>query len=210
MKKIILPLLLILAFGMLAAVESAPSAVVGYVKYDCVAGLNHIALPMDQGYTMASEFADNYPGTMDSMNYWDAATQSWISAIDLGYWEGDFAVAPGSVMMIYALSPFAAYSIGDMPATNASYSLLTGLNDMMIPLNRSDVAWAGTMGDEIGTLDAINTWDSASQSWVSAINLGYWEGDFEVSIGAPLQVYSLDVATWPTRAAAPLFKTRNK
>lgn len=210
MKKLILPLLLLVAFGMLAAVESDPSEVVGYVKYPCVVGLNHIALPMDQGLTMASDWANNYPGMMDAMSYWDAVAQSWSTAIDLGYWEGDFAVAPGSVMMISALSAFDGFSIGSLPATNATYSLLTGLNDIMIPLNRSDITMAGTAGDEIAVLDAMSFWDSASQSWSTAINLGYWEGDFPVTIGFPMQVNSLDVATWPVRAATTTFGTRNK
>ncbi len=207
MKKIILPLLLILAIGILAAVESAPSEVVGYVKYDCVAGLNLIALPMDAGYTMASDFAAAYPGAMDAMSYWDNATQSWVTAVDWGYWEGDFAVTPGSVMMISALAPFGAFSIGDLPAANASYALVAGLNTLMVPLNRSNITMAGDVGTEIGTLDAISGWDNATQSWATAVDWGYWEGDFPVSIGYPLMASSLSATTWPVRSAQGLFKT---
>jgi len=207
MKKFILPLLLLLAVGMLAAVESAPSAVVGYVKYDCVAGLNLVALPLDAGYTMVSEFADQYPGTMDALSYWDNTTQSWVSAVDWGYWEGDFAVTPGAVLMLSVLSPFSAYSIGDLPAANASYTLLTGLNTVMVPLNRSDIAMAGDIGTEIGTLDAISNWDNATQSWVSAVDWGYWEGDFPVSIGFPLMVSSLSDGAWPVRSAQGILRT---
>jgi hypothetical protein len=209
MKKLILPLLLLVAFGMLAAVESDPSEVVGYVKYPCVTGLNHIALPMDQSLAWASDWAANYPGMMDAMSYWDNASQSWVSAVDLGYWEGDFAVAPGSIMMISALSAFDGYSIGGLPATNASYTMVAGLNDIMVPLNRSDIAWAGTAGDEIGVLDAMSYWDAATQSWVSAVYLGYWEGDFAVTIGDPMQVNALSGTTWPVRSAST-FGTRNK
>ena len=104
MKKLIIPLLFIFAIGILAAVESEPSAIVGYVKYPCVAGLNHIALPMDQGLTMASDWAAGYPGLLDAMSYWDNINQGWIAAVNLGYWDGDFPVHPGSVMMINALS----------------------------------------------------------------------------------------------------------
>jgi hypothetical protein len=205
MKKLILPLLLLVAIGMLAAVESDPSAVVGYVKYPCLVGLNHIALPMDQGLTMAGQWGDVYPGMIDAMSYWDASSQSWVSAINLGYWEGDFPVAPGSVMMIYALSAFDGFSIGYLPSPNASYTMLVGLNDIMVPLNRSDITMAGQVGDEIGVIDALNYWDNTSQSWVSAINLGYWEGDFPVTIGFPIQLYALSGAVWPVRsAAAPL------
>lgn len=209
MKKLLLPLLLLVLISMLAAVESDPSAVVGYVKYDCIAGLNHMALPMEQGFEWASEFADSYPGAMDAMNYWDAATQAWMSAIDLGYWEGDFEVQPGSVLMVYALDAFSAYSIGELPAQNATYSLVAGLNDIMVPLNRADIMTAGQIGDEIMVLDALNYWDAATQSWMSAINLGYWEGDFDVTIGFPIQVYSLDAAVWPGRASVTNIRSRN-
>jgi len=209
MKKLIIPLLFIFAFSILAAVESEPSEVVGYVKYPCVVGLNHIALPMDQGLTMASDFAALYPDMLDTMNYWDAASQSWVAAVNLGYWEGDFPIHPGSVMMIYALSPFNAYSIGNMPATNATYNLLTGLNDIMIPLNRSDITMAGQVGDEIQVLDALSYWDNINQGWIATINLGYWEGDFPVSIGFPLQVYALSPVTWPSRTiSSPVSPTK--
>ena len=105
MKKLIIPLLFIFAIGILAAVESEPSAIVGYVKYPCVAGLNHIALPMDQGLTMASDWAAGYPGMLDAMSYWDNSTQSWVSALNLGYWENDFPVTIGFPLQVYALSP---------------------------------------------------------------------------------------------------------
>jgi hypothetical protein len=210
MKKLILPLLLLVAFGMLVAVESDPSEVVGYVKYPCVAGLNHVALPMEQGLMTAGEWADINYGMMDALSYWDGPSQSWITAVDLGYWEGDFAVAPGSVMLISALAPFDGFSIGDLPATNASYTLVAGLNDIMIPLNRADIVWAGTAGDEIAVLDAMSYWDNTTQSWVTAVYLGYWEGDFAVTIGYPMQVNSLDAATWPVRAATTTFGTRSK
>jgi len=202
MKKILLPLLLILAVGMLAAVESEPSEIVGYVKYPCVVGLNHIALPMDQGLTMASDFAALYPDMLDTMNYWDAASQSWVAAVNLGYWEGDFPVQSGSVLMINSLADFNAYSIGNMPATNATYNLSVGLNDIMIPLNRSDISMAGQVGDEIQVLDTMSYWDNTTQTWVAAVNLGYWEGDFPVTIGFPMQVNALSEVIWPSRTTS--------
>jgi len=209
MKKLIIPLLFIFAFSILAAVESEPSEVVGYVKYPCVVGLNHIALPMDQGLMMASDFAALYPDMLDNMSYWDPVSQTWVAAVYLGYWEGDFPIQPGSVMMIAALAPFNAYSIGNMPATNATYNLLVGLNDIMIPLNRSDITMAGQLGDEIQVLDNISYWDNSTQTWVAAVYLGYWEGDFPVTIGFPVQVAALSQTTWPSRAiSAPVMPAK--
>lgn len=199
MKKVILPLLLILAVGILAAVESAPSAVVGYVKYDCLAGNNLIALPMEQGYTTASEIAANFSGTTDAISYFDPTLQDWTTAVDLGgFWDGDFAIAAGSVVMVYGYSPCSFFSMGSMPAANASYGLLTGLNTIMIPLNRSDLNMAGLVGADVGT-DAVSYFDATLQDWTTAVDLGgFWDGDFATAIGSPLMVYAYSDATWPS------------
>ena len=203
MKKFILPLMLLLIVGSLLAVESDPSAVVGYVKYDCVAGLNLIALPMDQGYALASAVGTDY-AAIEAINYWDATTQSWFSAVyypDFEIWDPDFAVESGDVLMITTPSSFAFYSIGDMPAQNGQYPLVAGLNTIMVPLNRSDLTFASELGTEIASAEAVNTWDAPTQSWFSAVyypDFEIWDPDFSVSIGMPLMSTVLTPSTWPT------------
>jgi len=212
MKKLVLPLLLILGITMLVAVESAPSEVVGYVKYDCVAGLNMMALPMATTWTMASELGDAYTGNFDTIFYWDFAGQTWFGASDLGgFWDGDFPIATSSVLMANALAPVSVYSIGDMPATQAQYAVGVGLNTIMVPLNRSDLTLAGDLGTEIGTADAVFYWDQAGQTFYGASDLGgFWDGDFSVSIGMPLMVSSYGTANWPTRSASVSNMRNNK
>jgi len=69
----------------------------------------------------------------------------------------------------------------------------------MIPLNRSDIAWAGEAGTEMGS-DAVSFFDSSIQDWSTAVDLGgFWDGDFEVSIGSPFLAYVYGPTTWPTR-----------
>ncbi|MCB5268680.1 MAG: hypothetical protein LHW43_01085, partial [Candidatus Cloacimonetes bacterium] len=205
MKRFILPLLVLLFVGSLFAVESAPSEVVGYVKYDCVAGLNLVALPMDQGYAMASELGAAYAGLTDAISYWDATNQRWYSAVyyaDFEMWDPDFSVAPGSVLMINALSPYTMYSIGDLPATNAQYTLVAGLNTLMVPLNESDLTLASELGSDIGVTDAISYWDATLQRWYSAVyyaDFEMWDPDFSVGIGMPVMANSLSGTTWPSR-----------
>jgi hypothetical protein len=210
MKKFILPLLLLLAIGMLAAVESDPSAVVGYVKYHCEPGINMIALPMDMplGYTCGN-FADNYPGMISDMSYWDYDNQQWVAASDWGYWEGDFEVTPGLPMMITATGTFDAYSIGAMPAVNATYAMDAGINTIMIPLNKGDMNplvnpdMVSDFSEDIGAglLSDVSYWDYDNQQWVAASDWGYWEGDFEVGIAMPLMVTATGPTVWPSRNA---------
>jgi hypothetical protein len=215
MKKVILPLLLILAFSFLAAVESDPSAVVGYVRYDLVAGNNLVALPMECPWNMASELGDSFAGNVTQISYWDAATQMFVGAFDLGgFWDGDFPIATNDVLMLYSGAAVPFYSLGNLPAP-ATYNLVAGNNTLMIPLNKPALAWASDLGAELmaGSTDQISRWDNAGQLFVGAFDLGgFWDGDFEIGIAMPLMAYSYSPITWPSRGiqAAPTpSKVRN-
>ena len=98
MKKLLFVLLVLLAFGLLTAVESDPSATVGYVKYPSVAGLNFAAMPMDDGMTLVSEVG-MYMGPLDeidTINLWDASGQYWNGCVNFtgGFWIPDEPVGP--------------------------------------------------------------------------------------------------------------------
>ena len=206
MNKIILPLLLILTVGMLAAVESEPSEVVGYVKYDMLVGNNLIAIPMECPWQWASELGNSFSGSVDQISYWDATNQYFVAATNLGdFWDGDFAINTGDVLMIYTYTQTVMYSIGNLPAINATYNIVAGNNTIMIPLNRSLFAWASEVGADmaVGGVDQISYWDNINQYFVAATNLGdFWDGDFAVNIAMPLMSYSYSAFTWPSSPPA--------
>jgi hypothetical protein len=204
MKKVILPLLLILAFGFLVAVESDPSAVVGYVRYDLVAGNNMVALPMECPWNMASELGDSFAGSVDQVAYWDAAGQIFGAAADLGgFWDGDFPIATNDVLMLYSYAAVPFYSLGNLPAP-ATYNLVAGNNTLMIPLNRPDLTLASELGADLvaGSVDQVAHWDASTQMFGAAADLGgFWDGDFAIGIAKPLMAYSYAPITWPSRGA---------
>jgi hypothetical protein len=199
MKKFILPLLVLLFVGSLFAVESAPSEVVGYVKYELVAGNNTIALPMDQPYAFASEVGDAIGAT--DVAYYNSATQAWegINATPFG-WSGDFAVTNGQALWISVDSAGSFYSLGNMPETIPTYSLVAGNNMIMLPLNESALNLASLVGDDIGATD-VAYYNSATQAWegINATPFG-WSGDFDTAIGDPLWVSTDTAGTWPAPA----------
>ena len=213
MKKLILPLLLLVAFGMLAAVESAPSAIVGYVKYPCVAGYNTIALAMEQGYTMATEVGDAIPAT--TVGTWNPADEGWdkIDAFPWGGWDGtDFAVAAGDPLLINVDADVDFYSIGALPAP-ATYTMVAGYNTIMVPLNKSALNMATLVGDDIPAT-TVGIWNPADEGWdkIDAFPWGGWDGtDFATTIGMPLLVNVDAATTWPARAASQnIFNVRSK
>jgi len=193
---------------MLAAVESEPSEVVGYVKYDCLVGLNLVAMPMDDGLTLTSEVGAIYNATnenIDAINIWDPASQTWFFSTNYGggFWDPDLPVAPGSILYFNTITPLTFYSIGAMPSTNAQYNIIPGLNTIMVPLNMNTLTLTSEVGASIGDgeyLDAINLWDAVSQTWTFSTNYGggFWDPDLNVSIGTPLFVNSINSVTWPT------------
>ncbi len=203
MKKVLIPLLLVMSFCFLAAVESDPSAVVGYVKYDMTAGNNLVALPMEQGFTLASDVG-TYAGA-NIVQKWNPASESWdpvISELMPGWWDNDFAVGVGDILLIGVASAGALYSVGGLP-TPATYSLVAGANAIMIPLNRSDLTMASDAGTEIGA-NVVQAWDSVSDSWdpvISELMPGWWDNDFSISIGKPLLVGVGAASTWPAPPA---------
>lgn len=213
MKKLLFVLLVLLAFGLLTAVESDPSATVGYVKYPSVVGLNFAAMPMDDGMTWTSEVG-TYMGPLDeidTINLWSPA-QYWDASINYGggFWDPDLPVGPGSVMLYSSSYVFDYYSIGAMPAANAQYSIIPGLNTIMLPLNKSSLSYTSFVGVDIGPsdeIDTINLWNQA-QYWDASINYGggFWDPDLPVTIGTPMLISSSATITWP---AGPRGETRS-
>jgi len=221
MKKYLFILLLIVSAGILLAVESAPSETVGYVKYPSVAGLNFAAMPMDDGMTLTSEVGV-YMGPndeIDTINLWDQASQSWVGCSNYGggFWDPDLPVGPGSVLFYSSSVAFDYYSIGALPATNAQYNIVPGLNTVMVPLNKSNLTLVSEVGMDIGPndeIDTINLWDNTSQSWVGCSNYGggFWDPDYSATIGMPLYVSSNSAITWPAgpRGAVRASSARSK
>jgi len=212
MKKFILPLLVLLFVGSLFAVESAPSEVVGYVKYDLVAGNNTIALPMDQPYAFASEIGD-VTGA-NSVSFFNAASQEWefIDEFPWGGWTGDFDVANGQVLWVSVDDAGTFYSIGNLPSTIPSYDLVAGNNTIMVPLNRSDLNLASYIGEDIDA-SSVSFFNAVSQEWefIDEFPWGGWTGDFDTLIGDPLWVSTDAAGTWPAPAGrAKQSKSANK
>lgn len=205
MKKLILPLLLLVAFGMLAAVESAPSEVVGYVKYDAYTGYSYVAQPMDVT-TTAQAIGIANQAMLSHIYKFNAATQGWESIeydMDFEEWLGDFNVNPGDVLLFNCTANGPFYSIGDLPNPMA-YNIYPGYNYITIPLNRSDLSTAQQLALAMGNLTHVYRFDNVTHGWESIeydMDFEEWLGNFNISIGDVLLVKSTSTFTWPTRGS---------
>ena len=207
MKKLILPLMLLLFVGALFAVESDPSAVVGYVKYDLVAGNNTIALPMDQGFTQASAVGDNIGAT--AIAYFNVTSQAWVPITKGPFgWSSNFTVSEGQALWATVPSARDFYSIGDLPVPEPTYALVAGNNTIMVPLSKSDLITASLVGNNINA-SAIAYFNKSSQAWVPITKGPFgWSSNFDTSIGDPLWVTTANAGTWPGRGI-PAFSSKD-
>jgi len=184
-------------------VESAPSAVVGYVKYACVPGLNMIALPLETSMGWVHELGSEYASSIESIYYWNAAAQTWVGSTDLGgCWDGDFPIHTNDVLFVSNTSAMSMYICGHLPAAPAQYSLVQyKLNAILVPLNRADLTWAMQLGWDTDS-EYVYKWDNTSHSFFTAFRWedDFWDGDFPIEIGDPLLIYPLSSLTWPSRS----------
>jgi len=201
MKKIILPLLLILTVVMLAAVESEPSEVVGYVKYPIYNGYSYVAQPMDITTTAQAIGIENQ--TIISHIYkYNSQTQGWESIEydpEFEEWLGNFNVNTGDVLLFNCIANDSYYSIGNVPDP-ITYQIYQGFNYITIPLNRSDLVSAQTLGNEIGNIQIIYRFNNQTHGWESIEydpEFEEWIGDMNISIGDIVLLKSTSSTIWP-------------
>jgi len=221
MKKLIAIIAILALATAVFATESDPSATVGFVKYECVTtastNFNFVALPMDAGYTMASELGDAI-GSCDAVAEWDPTIQGWGQqasyVIPIG-WLNDFAIESGHAYMINVTSNVDVYIAGDLPADptfNLVTTASTNFNFIMVPLSMSSFTMASDIGDDIGVCDAVASWDASIQGWGQqasyVIPIG-WLNDFAIDIGQPLMVNVTGAAIWPTTDKGMIVKPVN-
>lgn len=205
MKKLLIVPLLLLAIGMLVAVESDPSNVVGYVKYDCYSGLNYVAVPLGAGGNVADLVAANMPNIRSIFKF-NPLTQGWDSIDyddEFEEWTGDMSGITGEVLLFDCLANTSFYSLGDIP-TNHTYSIVPGFNYIVVPVNQGSYTAVEHIGSAIGNVSSIFVFNNLTHGWDSIdydVEFEEWTGSMPVEIGDVILIDSLGSATWPSRAA---------
>ena len=210
MKKIII-LTVALAFIVSAfALESDPSDVVGYVKYECITTANgnenFIALPLEAGYTDSEELGTDL-GVCTRVTKFNVGTQGWDSCTDLGFplgWVGQFNVATYQPYLVYVTDVVDFYVDGPVPDPEPTFNFVTTAfgneNPVMVPLS-SSFTDSEELGTDIEVCTRVTKFNVGTQGWDSCTDLGFplgWVGQFDVEIAQGLVVYvTAEVSVWP-------------
>lgn len=205
MKKLILPLLLILGITMLVAVESAPSEVVGYVKYACSPGLNLIAMPLNNTYLTTEDLGNAYPA-ITSIQKWTGTGWYAVNYDPAWGWDDQFPLDDTSVLFVALESSADIFSLGPVQEPLPQFTFAVGLNTIYLPLNQSDITNTELLGTELPSISSIQKWTGDSWYAVNYDPAWGWDDQFDLSIGMPMFV-AVDSATDPWPAAPRIGST---
>jgi hypothetical protein len=179
---------------------SAPSALLATNKF------NNIAVPLIVSATTADDVAAYIDGTNNSIKTvarYDAATQSLVTRnVGSPFGVPNFAVNTGDWLLVSADSaaPTTFAWVGDVPAQGSvSYSIVSGFNAIMLPLDQASITTADALAASIGNVSQVSYYNATTQSLITR-NVGSPFGvpNFAVQIGYPYLVNSTATTTWPT------------
>jgi len=198
MKKLILPLLLLLGISMLLAVESAPSDVVGYVKYQCTPGLNFVALPLNSQYATTTDLGLAYP-QITSIQVWNGTYWEGVNYDPDWGWDGELTLTNTSVLFIAVETNVDMYSLGEVPAPLPQFNFSVGLNTIYLPLNKASITDTDALGIELPSVSSVQNWTGTNWTGVNYDPDWGWDGTMSLSIGMPIFVaVDSPTAPWPT------------
>jgi len=193
---------------LLLALESEPSEVVGYVKYECVSNINgdynFIALPLNAEYTTASELGADYP-FISAIRQWDPTSQSWVASDNYGsgFWFPDNTINPNEAILVSISDSSADIFIAGTLNSAAEYVFVNNSNGdynaMMLPFEESSLTTSTALGEDIPNCTSIRKWEPVAQEWIASDNYGggFWFPEFPVDTATAYFV-TVDVgSTWP-------------
>ncbi|MBN2789775.1 MAG: T9SS type A sorting domain-containing protein [Candidatus Delongbacteria bacterium] len=161
--------------------------------------LNFVGLPLETGWTMASDF--DLTGTnLNAVSKWNTELLGWETAgfhSVLG-WGTDFPVETGGAYMINAVNDFDFTVTGD--SVDVVYDLvnngLAAYNPIVYPLGQQ-MKSTYSLSSEI----PCNTFMkfSSNQVWLTSTSSTFWLVVFDVEVGQPLVLVIEENTTWPNQ-----------
>ncbi len=198
MKKLLILAILIASVTVIFALDSEPSEVVGYVKYELTANdFNMIAVPMNSGIANAIELATAISPDVQYIIKWDGGWVQYSTSTP----DTSFEVTDGESFLVYlgGTEPVDFYCAGDLP-TQANYDFVANdFNQIMLPLNRSDITNTIELANSISEDVAyIITWDGG---WVQ-YSASTPDTSFDINIGDGFLVFTnAEVTGWNAPAS---------
>ncbi len=196
-KKYFLIILTLIVPLLLCAIESDPSEVVGFVKFDLgndgSSGYNVFTTPFQvtAGTNISSIY--NNITNCENVSFWNPDSQMWKS-YDAQPWTPDWNVDPATAYMCHVSAGSSFYVYGK-PVQNASYTLKSGKNLIMLPFEQSDITDCAQLMNAIPGCSSVMQYDKTAQDWVEYTGS---ETVWNVTTGMGYVVTVTSETVWPT------------
>lgn len=165
---------------------------------DSMTCYNFIALPLDAGFTRASDL-DTNATNLDVVAKWNAESRGWESACYSHYfgWVNDFNVEVGQPYVINILNEFDFVVTGDSVDIPPYEFAVSKLNPFMVPLNRvSALDTRDIMNESDFYCTQLYGYLPENQNWLND-GASFTPTPFEVSPGMALMGLADRNFTWP-------------
>jgi len=163
--------------------------------------INMVSLPgYDFRLNTAEDLADQVGRSCTVVSYWDEVNQAYVPHPH-GFPLFDFDLTPGYAYFVTVdrndnfnfvgcpLDPWPTYTLITTPTTN--------INDIVVPLDRTDLTTAEELAEDIGSACTVITkWDATDQAYVPH-PVGYPLFNFEVTAGYPYFATVSEGISWP-------------
>ncbi len=182
--------------------ESEPSEIYGefdfYLITTPTTDFNEIALPLNvANISDASDLASAIPNC-NSVAYWEPTIQGYYQYIP-GLSSTNFDVYAGYPYYVNVVDNSVFTITGTL--TDPTYSLVTtattDFNEIMLPLDRSDITLASQLQADITSCNSVARWDASIQGYYQYIP-GLSSTDFTTTIGYPYYVNVTSNVSWPS------------
>jgi hypothetical protein len=172
------------------------------IVYECVQGLNTIALPLETGFETMADVAEELQ-TATEFSRWNAVNQKWKTTAKspYGVWVLDFNAEPGIPLMVKNNAAETFTLTGSPFFPEPTYQIYLARNFIVAPLSRPDLTTSALLGNDLSNANQIAKWNSATQNWIASNKtmFGTWISPFPVYVGMPLFVRTTNTIpyTWP-------------
>jgi hypothetical protein len=193
--------------------ETAPSNVMGAFDFLLSRHFNSIGLPLIlQSVTNASQLTGKIPGCT-SVALWNSEYQGYEQYVpDLGF--NNFSINMGHPYYVHVTEDTTITFVGNI--TSPSFNLITtgstNFNEIMVPLDKTNITTAAELCADISGSNCVAYWDAGAnpqgfKQYYTALP-GF--NNFDVRVGYPYYVNVTSNVVWPSGGSPKRIVSQSK
>jgi hypothetical protein len=191
--------------------SSVLSNIVGEFDFSISRHFNSIGLPLViQSVTNASQLMGEIPGCT-SVARWNSEYQGYEQYVpDIGF--NNFTIDMGYPYYIHLAESTIVTFVGNI--TTPSFNLITtgstNFNEIIVPLDKTDITTAAELCADISGCDCVAYWDAGTHGFLQYYTAIPLVNNFDVRVGYPYYVNVTSNVVWPSGGSPKRIVSQSK